>query len=172
MSHEPGAGGSPEWYTPPHIFSALGLDFDLDPCCPPLPAASWIPAVERYTLPRDGMALPWRGSVWLNPPYGTETARWVGKLADHGDGIALVFTRTDTPWWQAAAEQADVVCFVAGRVEFLPGDLRTRRCRSGAPSCLLAFGDRCADAVQMSGLGACLSYQLAGQPAMRLGDKP
>lgn len=169
MSHEPGAGGSPEWYTPPEIFRALGLTFDLDPCAPPLPEASWIPARERYTQPQDGMALPWNGSVWLNPPYATQTARWVGRLADHGDGIALTFTRTDTPWWQAAVDRADIVCFPIGRVEFIPGGVpRHRRCRSGAPSCLIAFGDRCADALLSSGLGACLRYTHAGRRPERL----
>jgi hypothetical protein len=28
-------GSSVEWYTPPEIFEALGLTFDLDPCAPP-----------------------------------------------------------------------------------------------------------------------------------------
>lgn len=171
FTHE-GPGGSPEWYTPPSIFAALGLTFALDPCAPPLPRAAWIPAVWRYTLGepetftvpaaggeyrvRDGLMATWKGRVWLNPPYGAETARWVGRLAEHGDGIALVFTRTDTPWWQAAVARADAVCFIAGRVEFIPGDLSfRRRSRSSASSCLIAFGEECAAAVRASGLGVC-----------------
>jgi hypothetical protein len=169
MSHEPGAGGTPEWYTPPELFAALGLEFDLDPCAPPLPAASWIPARTRFSLsgetvlsgPRqqivqDGLAAPWRGRVWLNPPYATRTAAWIGRLVQHGDGIATTFVRTDTLWWQWAAAAADAVCFVYGRVEFVPGDLRfRRRSRSGAASCLLAFGEECAAALRRSGLGVC-----------------
>lgn len=156
FTHEPSAGGSPDWYTPPHLFTALGLQFDLDPCAPRLPIAPWIPATQRYSLPQDGYTLPWAGSVWLNPPYATETARWVGKLAEHGNGIALTFTRTDTPWWQSAVDRATIVCFIAGRLEFVPGDPTfRRRSRSGAPSCLIAFGDRCAQAVRSSGLGVC-----------------
>jgi DNA (cytosine-5)-methyltransferase 1 len=122
--HEPPAGGSPEWYTPPEVFGALGIEFDLDPCAPPLPRAHWIPARRRISLPDDGMQAPWSGRVWLNPPYAVETARWVSRLAEHGDGISLTFTRTDTPWWQRALGMADAVCFVAGRVEFIPGDPR------------------------------------------------
>lgn len=61
FTHE--GAGSPEWYTPPEVFSALGLTFDLDPCAPPLPAASWIPAARRYTLPVDGLAEPWEGRI-------------------------------------------------------------------------------------------------------------
>jgi hypothetical protein len=32
--HENSIGESDEWYTPPEIFDALGLTFDLDPCSP------------------------------------------------------------------------------------------------------------------------------------------
>ena len=161
FTHEPPAGGTPEWYTPPSIFQALGLEFDLDPCAPPLPRASWIPARRRITLPVDGMAEPWAGRVWLNPPYARETARWVARLAEHGDGIALTFTRTDTPWWQSAVDLASAVCFVRGRVEFVEGDPHLRRggrkdSRSGAPSCLIAFGDECAAALARSELGVIL----------------
>lgn len=49
FTHE--TAGSPEWYTPPEIFAALGLTFDLDPCAPPYPLASdtpwWQAAVAR-----------------------------------------------------------------------------------------------------------------------------
>lgn len=154
FTHE--APGTPEWYTPPEVFAALGLRFDLDPCAPPLPVAAWIPATRRISLPADGLAEPWDGRVWLNPPYATQTGRWVGKLAEHGHGISLTFTRTDTPWWQAAVDRASLVCFIAGRVEFVPGDPAfRRRSRSGAPSCLIAFGDDCAEAIRRSGLGVC-----------------
>jgi len=158
FTHEPPAGGTPEWYTPPWLFAALDLDFDLDPCAPPQPVASWIPARRRYSLPNDGLAMPWEGRVWLNPPYGTETGRWVGQLGEHGNGIALVFTRVDTPWAQSALALADAVCLVRGRVEFVPGpgaNVRRSdgRSRSGAPSMLIAFGDACAEAVAAADLG-------------------
>lgn len=164
FTHE--APGSPEWYTPPDLFAALGLQFDLDPCAPPFPAAPWIPAKCRIALPVDGLAEAWWGRVWLNPPYGAETGRWVGKLAEHGHGISLTFTRTDTPWWQAAVDRATLVCFVAGRVEFVSGDPAfRRRSRSGAPSCLLAFGDECAAAVRAAGLGVCADLARVDRPA-------
>lgn len=154
FTHE--APGTAEWYTPPELFAALGLRFDLDPCAPVFPLASWLPVDRRYSLPVDGLAQPWEGRVWLNPPYAAETARWVGKLAEHRHGISLTFARTDTPWWQAAVDRADLVCFAEGRVEFVPGDPAfRRRSRSGAPSCLIAFGRDCAEAVRASGLGVC-----------------
>jgi hypothetical protein len=158
FTHEPPAGGTPEWYTPPSLFGALGLDFDLDPCAPPLPAAAWIPARRRYSLPVDGLAQPWEGRVWLNPPYAAETARWVGRLAEHGDGLALTFVRSCTPWWQSAVRRSTGVLFVEGRLSFIEGSPELRRgrrrdSRAGAPSCLIAFGEACAEALAGSGLG-------------------
>lgn len=169
FTHEPGNGGSPEWYTPPSIFDALGLRFDLDPCAPSPPSAPWLPVDRRFTRADDGMAQPWGGRVWLNPPYGRETGKWVGRLREHGNGIALVFTRVDTPWAQAAIAAADVVCLIRGRVEFLPGagaSFRNGRSRAGAPSMLLAFGAASARAVAKSGLGVCLDARR--EPAWEL----
>lgn len=81
----------------------------------------------------------------------------MGNSPSHGDGVSLTFTRTDTPWWQSAVDRAELVCFIAGRLEFVPGDPEfRRRSRSGAPSCLLAFGEVCAAAVERAELGACL----------------
>lgn len=159
FTHEPGNGGSQEWWTPPWVFQALGFEFDLDPCSPPAPAAPWIPAERRISLPDDGMRQEWGGRVWLNPPYGRETARWVNRLREHDEGgIALVFARIDTPWAQSAMAEADAVCFVRGRVEFVPGPGAVvrrgdGRSRSGAPSMLLAFGGDCAVAVERAGIG-------------------
>jgi hypothetical protein len=166
VSHEPPAGGKPDWYTPPEIFHALAIDFDLDPCAPEWPRAHWIPTRRRISLPVDGMEQPWDGRVWLNPPYAAQTGRWVGRLAEHGDGIALVFTRADTPWWQAAVGRSSAVCFIEGRVNFIEGNPELRKgtrtdSRAGAPSCLIAFGAVCAVALARSGLGVVMVAQQA-----------
>jgi hypothetical protein len=150
----PGDPLTVEWYTPPPIFDALGLEFDLDPCGPPggLP---WGRAARTISLPSDGLLERWDGRVWLNPPYGTSTGLWVERLAEHGDGIALVFARTDTGWWQSAAAAASAVCFVEGRLSFVRGDGANvgGGHNAGAPSTLLAFGEDCARAVAGCGLG-------------------
>jgi len=41
-----------EWYTPPSIFEALGLSFDLDPCSPGKEVVPWIPARTHYKKKR------------------------------------------------------------------------------------------------------------------------
>lgn len=144
---------SVEWYTPPHIFDALGLAFDLDPCAP-AGGVPWIPAAEHYSAADDGLARPWRGRVWLNPPYGREAAAWVRRLVEHGDGLALVFARVDAAWAQDAIRAADAVCLIAGRLSFIDGRGADRRGHNAAAgSMLLAYGAECADAVMASGLG-------------------
>lgn len=147
------AGGSVEWYTPPHVFEALGLTFDLDPCAP-AGGVPWVPAINHYSLPDDGLLLPWAGRVWLNPPYGREARKWVDRLIEHGDGVALVFVRSDPAWGQRALASASAVCFIAGRLRFVAGDDREGPGHNApVSSMLLAFGEVCADAVLRCGLG-------------------
>lgn len=157
-SHHRRRDSSDEWYTPPHVFGALGLEFDLDPCSPPLPAAEWIPAKRRISQPDDGLSCKWEGRVWLNPPYGRRIGEWVRRLTVHGDGVALVFSRTDTAWFQQAVKLAEAVCFLSKRLRFVPADLEQGGNSvigtAGAPSVLLGFGS-CAPAVVGCGLGTC-----------------
>jgi hypothetical protein len=153
LVHETGwANGSCEWYTPSHVFEALGVEFDLDPAAPP-GGVPWVPAARYFTRDDDGLAKPWAGRIWLNPPYGRETGRWLARLAGHGDGIALIFARSDTAWFQRYAARATAVCFVAGRLKFVPGDGRRSASTAGAPSLMLGFGLPCALALSESGLG-------------------
>lgn len=148
-------GETNEWYTPPEIFHALGCRFDLDPCAP-VGGLPWIPADVSYNYHDDGLSQPWVGRVWLNPPYGPHTAPWLGRLAAHGDGIALVFARTDVTWFHTIAEQADLVCFLRGRVQFVRGaGMPGKGHNAAAPSCLIAFGVDNAEIVRRSGLGLC-----------------
>lgn len=140
-------GKSVEWYTPGWVFDELGIEFDLDPCSP-LSHESLVPATNKYTLLDDGLSQPWNGSVFLNPPYGRDTPQWMDKLIDHGDGIALVFSRTDTRWFQRCLCSAESVLLVAGRIQFIPGDENKHKVsRCGAASAFFAFGDRCAAAL-------------------------
>jgi hypothetical protein len=94
-SYESAAMRSDVWLTPPEILDALG---DLDPCAAPEPRP-WSTARLHYWTPRhNGLLEPWRGRVWLNPPYSREAVRWLRRMAAHGDGIALTFARTETTW--------------------------------------------------------------------------
>lgn len=159
FTHEaPNDGETVEWYTPPFIFEKLGLEFDLDPCSPGAGVVPWIPARRHISLPDDGLTAMWDGRVWLNPPYGRETAMWLDRLGMHGHGIALVFARTDTRWFHRAAAMATVVGFLTSRVAFVAADGRPPR-KPAAGSMFLAYGRDCAKAVYNSGL--CTTMALA-----------
>lgn len=119
--HHSARAGTVEWLTPPSIIEALG-PFDLDPCAPieqPYPTAR-----ERFTILDDGLLLPWRGRVWLNPPYeNAQIERWLGRLALHGRGTSLIFARTETDaFWNHVWEGATAVLFMRGRINFHVGE--------------------------------------------------
>jgi hypothetical protein len=92
-SHQSAAMKSDEWLTPPEIMAKLG-SFDLDPCAPV--RRPWDTALWHYDVNDDGLSMPWHGRVWLNPPFGREAVKWLRRLKDHGNGIALIPARTET----------------------------------------------------------------------------
>lgn len=84
-----------EWYTPPEIIRALG-DFDLDPCSSEIAYNLNHSAKCYYTKEDNGLSKEWFGRIWLNPPYDQPTiTRFIRRLAQHGNGIALLFNRCD-----------------------------------------------------------------------------
>jgi hypothetical protein len=93
---KPNEGATVDWLTSPEIIEALG-PFDLDPCAS---ANQFYSTAETMiALPDDGLLHTWHdyGSVWLNPPYGTKNSEmWMGRMAEHGTGVALIATRTET----------------------------------------------------------------------------
>ncbi|MCD6160929.1 MAG: adenine methyltransferase [candidate division Zixibacteria bacterium] len=129
-----------EWYTPKWVFDSLGLIFDLDPCYPELYAPSWIPVRKTYNKTDDGLSKEWVGNVWLNPPYGPHTKTWLKKLYNHGQGIALVFARTDCRWFQDICIHADGILFLRGRIKFVDGYGKTGGSGAGSGSMLVAWG--------------------------------
>jgi hypothetical protein len=143
------AAKSEEWLTPPDLLAKLGA-FDLDPCSPI--ARPWPTATEHFTKEDDGLAQTWEGRCFVNPPYGSKTHRWIRKLAEHGDGIALIFARTETktffPWvW----EYATGLLFLRGRLNFYTPDGK-RGGAAGAPSVLIAYGQENFAALTRSGI--------------------
>lgn len=128
-----------EWLTPPELLSRLG-EFDLDPCSPI--KRPWDTAKHHYTRKNDGLSKQWKGRVWLNPPYGTNTHRWMKKLAKHGNGIALIFARTETKiFFECVWPQADALYFINGRLTFCDVKGNPAPYNSGAPSVLVAYGE-------------------------------
>lgn len=136
----PGEGATDDWLTPPGLVGALG-PFDLDPCASV--GQPWPTARTMLTRHDDGLSLyPWWGTVWLNPPYGRDTWTWLGRLADHGDGIALVFARTETDgFWRTVWQRADGLYFLKGRLHFhRPVTGERAASNAGSPSVLVGYG--------------------------------
>lgn len=149
--HQSATMGKDEWLTPPHVLAALG-EFDLDPCAPI--SRPWDTAKEHYTAMDNGLAKPWLGRVWCNPPYGLEAEKWLDRLAQHGNGIALIFARTETRmFFDHVWRRADAVCFIEGRLHFHHVDGSRAKANSGAPSCLVAYGGENVRALMRSKLG-------------------
>ena len=149
-SHERSPTGKCDWLTPPEIIRALGR-FDLDPCAPR--RRPWPTARCHYTVAEDGLRQAWFGRVWLNPPYGRQTARWLARLAQHGNGVALIFARTETRmYFQYIWPVAQAVLFLRGRLTFYNADGSKPGNSGGAPSCLVAYGWDNVAALAASGL--------------------
>lgn len=135
-----------EWLTPPELLRQLGT-FDLDPCAPISPP--WQTAAHHFNLLDDGLSRPWFGRVWCNPPYGREAAKWLDRLARHGNGIALIFARTETEmFFDHVWGRASALLFLRGRLTFHHVDGSKASANGGAPSVLIAYGDQCAQTLR------------------------
>ncbi len=150
--HENSIGESDEWFTPPSIFDALGLRFDLDPCSPG--PGHWVPADRIYTEADDGLVQPWSGSVFMNPPFGGRNGHvpWLTKFFDHNNGIAIVRAYTSSAWWHEHMPRADAILFPKGKTKFIRPDGSVGN-SPGHGIVLIAMGDRHVQALANSGLG-------------------
>jgi len=129
-----------EWLTPPEIIDELG-PFDLDPCAPII--RPWNTAKNHYTINDDGLQQSWNGFVWCNPPYGNSTGIWLKKLAEHNNGIALIFARTETVmFFNEVWKKASSLLFIEKRIFFHHVDGKKANANSGAPSVLIGYGEK------------------------------
>ena len=155
--HEPVRGKNDEWLTPPGIIEALG-PFDLDPCSPV--ERPWPTAKRHLTIEDDGLHAMWADDemVWVNPPYGTQTWRWLDRLAVHpAGGVALTFARTETAgFFGSIWAEADCLLFLKGRLHFHYVTGERANANAGAPSVLIAYGDEATDRVRSCGLSGII----------------
>lgn len=149
-SHQRTVGKSQVHLTPKWIIDRLG-PFDLDPCAATV--RPWDCAARNIVEAGDGLAQPWHGMVWLNPPFDRyRVAKWIGKLAEHGNGICLVHARTEAAWFEPIWQKADLILFLADRLKFCRPDGSEQAANSGAPAVLAAFGDDATDRLTYSGI--------------------
>ena len=151
-----GPSSKEEWLTPPEIISTLGK-FDLDPCAPI--DRPWPTAKNHYTIDDNGLLLPWNGRVWLNPPYGNKTEDWLRRMSAHGNGIVLIFARTETGmFFRHVWIHADAILFIRGRLKFFNIDGTMADNSAGAPSCLIAYGEQNVQALLLSNIEGKVVY--------------
>jgi hypothetical protein len=144
-SHQSARSQTDVWLTPPALIDALGgwESFDLDPCAQPDQAAVLPTARRYYTEAENGLLLPWVGRVWGNFPYSLAlVTAFLGRMAEHDRGTALIFARTETDAfhrfvWGAASG----LLFLRGRLNFHRPDGERAEANGGAPSVLIAYGE-------------------------------
>lgn len=138
-----------EWLTPPILVKMLG-EFDLDPCSPENPPFTH--AKVNYTVQDNGLKKDWFGRVYMNPPYGKGMEAWLEKLKNHGNGIALIFARTETKtFFHHVWDDADALLFVKGRIKFF--NLEGKQVGTpGSPSVFIAYGKENVEALKNSGI--------------------
>ncbi len=91
------------------IYPVLGDPVDLDPCSNP---DSIIRARRAVMRPEDGLSFPWRGKVFVNPPYGDkEISPFIEKIVSDSrhngaEIIALIPANVSAEWFDLVAATA------------------------------------------------------------------
>lgn len=124
--HVTNNSGEQDWYTPEVYLTAarkvLG-DFDLDPASSDV-AQRFVNAKTYFTKDDNGLVQDWRGTVWMNPPYGSGIVeqfaeKLVDSLSSIKGAVVLVNNATETRWFQLLANNSNAICFPSGRIKFL-----------------------------------------------------
>jgi hypothetical protein len=127
IAHKSGSAAGNEWFTPRRWIErarkVLGtIDCDPASCAR---AQETVQANVWYDEGRDGLAHPWHGNIWLNPPYDRSLIKkFLAKLGSEfqsgrvRQAIVLTDNRTDTDWFHALAVISSAVAFTNGRVDF------------------------------------------------------
>jgi hypothetical protein len=98
-------------------------------------------AKVHYTEDNDGLALPWFGTVFMNPPYGRSLSRWTAKAkaeVEQGNAevvVGLLPARPDTAYWHQDIAGSASIFFLKGRLKF--GNTEQV---APFPSCLVVWG--------------------------------
>lgn len=128
-----------EWATPQAMFDSLNREFHftLDVCATKQNAKCG----QYFTREEQGLAQQWRGTCWMNPPYGREIGKWVAKAANTawsglGTVVCLLPARTDTRWWHEYCAKAELR-FIRGRLKF-----GTSKNSAPFPSAIVIFRKR------------------------------
>jgi hypothetical protein len=118
------------WRTPVALGALLTQavgGFDLDPCAATIDKRhARVKARLLLTAEDDGLSVPWRGQVFVNPPYGRSLKLWTRKCASEAAAgravvIGLLPARPDTRWWHDYIVGQSEVFMLRGRLQFGDG---------------------------------------------------
>jgi len=123
-------------YTPKWVFDALSLTFDIDVASPP-GGIPWIPKVRYFTKADDGLAQPWVGRIWCNPPY-SRPGPWVDRMMEHGNGILLACV-SKSKWMDRLWASEAAIVLLHNKMEFEKPGAETAGI--SFPTFLAAWGD-------------------------------
>lgn len=136
---------SDQCFTPPEIFEKLGVTFNIDVTAPD-GGVPWVPCRRFFTEADDGLKQPWRGMIWMNPPY-SNSSPWVRKFMKHRNGICLV-PYSKARWFEELwNSDAALVLDDPGRKFIKHGKPHG----IFMPTCFAAFGERAVEAVSRLG---------------------
>jgi len=121
---------SNEWATPQDFFDELHNEFGftLDPCS----TAENRKCEKHYTIHDDGLSKDWEKQVvYMNPPYGGQTAHWIKKAYEESKRgctvVCLITSSTDRSYWH------DYIFPYAAQIRFVRGRLKFNDATSSAP---------------------------------------
>ena len=113
------SSASEDWATPADLFVELNdvFHFDLDACA----SSDNAKCPRFFSLDDNSLDQPWRGTVWLNPPYGRKIGEFIKKAYEEScrgaTVVCLIPSRTDTAWWHRYVKHGQVI-FLRGRLRF------------------------------------------------------
>jgi phage N-6-adenine-methyltransferase len=114
------ASATVEWPTPPEIFDPLHAEFGFTMDVAATAENAKCPIF--YTRDDDGLKQSWRGTCWMNPPYGKDVPKWLAKAVKETERavttVALIPARTNTNWFHDICLARGEVRFVRGRPKF------------------------------------------------------
>lgn len=174
---------SNEWYTPAKYIEAARAvmgGIDLDPASCAL-ANETVQATRYYTVDDDGLSKPWKGRVWLNPPFsasnvlrGMEPGRtqksvirvWIDKLiAEYTQGNineAILLTKTDmkASWFLALWDF--IICFARDHLYFERPGLPPEKYQFG--TCFVYLGSNEAAFIRVFSQFGTVARAVRGEP--------
>ena len=123
---------SNEWETPQDLFDLLNKEFHFV-----LDVAATKENTKcslYYTKEKNGLIQKWytaNGAIWMNPPYGGQTGKWIEKAYQESlkgaTVVCLIVSSTDRSYWH------DYIFPFASQIRWIRGRIIFGKAKSTAP---------------------------------------